>query len=224
MNQTKAIVASYIGVIVLASIIFIAGGRLLYWQALVYLGLALLGTALTHILAPRGSQIAAQRASNARTGEAWDRRLVGLLFLLNIVTFSIAGLDSGRFGWSAPMPLAVTLSAAVAMVIGQLIFALARRENAFFASMVQIESERLHAVCMTGPYSLVRHPGYLGMAISMLAFPFVLGSYWACIPTVLSLATLLLRVQREDQFLNERLAGYREYASAVKYKLIPAII
>lgn len=224
MEQRKAIVSSYIGVIVLASIIFIAGGRLLYWQALLYLGLAILGTTLTHVLAPRAGNLAARRANNARTGEAWDRRMMGLLFLLNIVTFVIAGLDSGRFGWSGPLPLAVTMIGSVAMVIGQLIFALARRENTFFASTVQIEADRLHAVCMTGPYSIIRHPGYLGMAISLLAFPFVIGSYWACVPVALSVITLLLRVQREDQFLKDRLTGYREYSSAVTYKLIPFIL
>lgn len=59
------------------------------------------------------------------------------------------------------------------------------------------------------------------MATSLLGFPFVIGSYWAWFPVVLSLITLLLRVQREDQFLNDRLAGYREYSSVVTHKLIP---
>lgn len=224
MNQRRAVVASYIGVIVMASIIFIAGGRLLYWQALLYLGLALLGTTLTHVLSPPASNLAAQRANNVKTGEVWDRRIVGVYFLLNIVTFIVAGLDSGRFVWSGPLPLAATAIGAVVMLIGQLIFALARRENAFFASTVQIEEERAHSVCMTGPYRVIRHPGYLGMAISLVGFPLVLGSSWAYVPVVLSVITLLLRVQREDRFLQDRLTGYREYASVVKYKLIPAIL
>jgi protein-S-isoprenylcysteine O-methyltransferase Ste14 len=223
MDQRKAIVSSYIGVIVMASVIFIAGGRLLYWQALLYLGLAVLGTTLTHVLAPSQGNLAAHRANNARTGEVWDRRIVGLFFLLSIVTFIIAGLDSGRFGWAGPMPLAATIVGSVVMFIGQLIFALARRENAFFASTVQIEADRAHAVCTTGPYSIVRHPGYVGMALSIIGLPFVLGSYCALGPVVLSLVTLLVRVQLEDRFLNDRLAGYREYAGVVRYKLIPFI-
>lgn len=224
MDQRKAVVSSYIGVVVMASIIFIAGGRLLYWQALLYLGLAILGTALTHVLSPKESNLAAQRANNAKTGESWDRQIIGIFFLLNIVTFIIAGLDSGRFGWSGPLPLVATIIGSIVMVSGQLIFALARRENAFFASTVQIEADRSHAVCMTGPYSSIRHPGYLGMALSLVGFPFVIGSYWASLPVLLSLITLLLRVQREDQFLKDRLTGYREYASTVKYKLIPFIL
>lgn len=223
MDQRKAVISSYIGVIVIASIIFIAGGKLRYWQALLYLGLALLGTTLAHVLAPKTSDLAARRAANARSGELWDRRIVGISFLLTIVTFTLAGLDSGRFGWSGPLPLAATIGGSAVMLLGQLIFALARRENAFFASTVQIEDDRRHTVCSSGPYRIVRHPGYFGMMISTAAFPFVIGSYWALVPVALSVIALLVRVQLEDQFLNDRLAGYREYASTVRHKLIPFV-
>jgi protein-S-isoprenylcysteine O-methyltransferase Ste14 len=223
MNQRKAVAISYVGVIVMASIIFIAGGRLLYWQALLYLGLAIFGTTLAHVLSPKGSNLAAHRANNAKTGEPWDRRIVGFSFLLTIVTFSIAGLDSGRFGWSGPLPLGATIIGSVVMFVGQLIFALARRENAFFASTVQIEEDRFHSVCTTGPYGVIRHPGYLGMILSIVGFPLVIGSYWAFVPVVLSVIALLMRVQLEDRFLKDRLAGYQEYASTVKYKIIPFI-
>jgi protein-S-isoprenylcysteine O-methyltransferase Ste14 len=223
MNQRKAVASSYAGVIAIASIIFIAGGRLLYWQALLYLGLAILGTTLTHVLSPKERNLAAYRANKAKTGESWDRRILGFFFLLNIVTFVVAGLDSGRFGWSGPLPVVSTAIGSVAMFVGQLVFALARRENAFFASSVQIEEDRPHSVCMTGPYSVIRHPGYLGMVISVVGFPLVIGSYWAFVPVALSVITLLLRVRIEDRFLKEKLTGYREYSSVVKYKLIPFI-
>jgi len=223
MNQKKAVVSSYLGVIVMASIIFIAGGRLLYWQALLYLGLAILGTTLTHVLSSKKINLTAHRAATVKTGESWDRRILGIFFLLNIVTFIIAGLDSGRFGWSGPVSLIVTAIGSVFMFIGQLIFALARRENAFFASTVQIEEARHHYVCKTGPYIIIRHPGYLGMAISIIGFPFVMGSYWAFVPVVLTVVTILLRVNLEDNFLKNRLSGYLEYSTAVKHKLIPFI-
>lgn len=223
MNKPLAILSSYIGVVIIAGIIFLAGGKLLYWQAQLYLLLAVLGTTLTHVLAPSGSNIAAQRARNAKAGEAWDRRILGLSFLLTIITFVVAGLDSGRFGWSRPMPLGLTIAGAAIMIAGQLIFALARRENAFFSSTVHIESERAHVVCSTGPYTIVRHPGYAGMILSLIGFPLVLGSYWSFIPVAASVALLVVRANLEDRFLQERLAGYREYSRAVTYKLLPFI-
>jgi protein-S-isoprenylcysteine O-methyltransferase Ste14 len=223
MNQKKAIVSSYVGVIVLAIVIFIAGGKLIYWQALLYLGLAILGTTLTHVLSPKGSDLTARRVNSAKTGEAWDRKIVGVLFILSILTFIVAGLDSGRFGWSGNVPFAVTIIGSIVMFLGQLIFALARRENSFFSSTVQIEEDRSHSVCMTGPYSIVCHPGYLGMLLSVIGFPFVLCSYWAIIPVVISLITLLVRVELETRYLKENLNGYKEYYNTVKYKLIPYI-
>lgn len=224
MNKSQAILSSYIGVIVMAGIIFLAGGRLLYWQAWLYLILAVIGTTLTHVLAPSDSNIAAERASNVKAGESWDRKMVGLYFLLNIVAFVVAGLDSGRFGWSAPMPLALTIVGSGMMVVGQVVFALARRENAFFSSTVRIEGERTHVVCTTGPYRIIRHPGYLGMIISVVGFPLVIGSYWSFIPVIASVLVLMVRVTLEDRFLQEKLAGYREYTKIVPYKLIPLML
>ena len=221
MNQRKAIMSSYIGVAVMAGIIFLAGGRLRYWQALLYLALALLGTTITHLLAPPASDLAARRAAQARAGEAWDRRLMGFYFLLTIAAFVVAGLDSGRYGWTGALPLGATILGALLMVGGQLLFALARRENSFFPSTVQIEAA--HSVCSSGPYSVIRHPGYLGMAMALLAFPLVIGSLWAFIPVALALALLLLRVRLEDRFLAGQLAGYRDYASRVRSKLIPRV-
>jgi protein-S-isoprenylcysteine O-methyltransferase Ste14 len=223
MTQKMAIVSSYIGILLMASVIFIAGGRLLYWQALLYVGLAMLGAILAQVLSPNKSNLAAHRANTALSGETWDRQILGVLFLLNLLTFVTAGLDSGRFGWSGPVPLIATAIGSVAMVLGQFLFALARRANTFFASTVQIQADRSHAVCMTGPYRVVRHPGYLGMVTSVVGFPLVIGSYWAFIPVALTAVLLLLRVQLEDQFLGERLAGYQEYANKVKFKLIPFV-
>lgn len=224
MNTSRAILSSYIGVIVMAGIIFLAGGSFAYWQAWLYVGLAVVGTTLTHVLAPRGSNIAVERVRKAGAGEAWDRQILGLNFLLTIVTFVIAGLDSGRLGWSRSMPLVLTIAGCVMMVAGQLVFALARRENAFFSSTVRIEDERTHVVCTTGPYRIVRHPGYVGMIVSLVGFPLVIGSYWSFIPVIASVLVLIVRATFEDRFLKEQLAGYREYSRVVPYKLIPFIV
>ena len=72
------------------------------------------------------------------------------------------------------MPVGVTVAGAVLMLLGQVLFAVAKRENVFFSSTVRIQTERGHRVCDTGLYRLVRHPGYLGMLMSQLAFPLVM--------------------------------------------------
>jgi protein-S-isoprenylcysteine O-methyltransferase Ste14 len=223
VNNVRAIIASFFGVVLMASVIFLAAGKLLFWQAMLYVGLALLGTLLTHLLTPSGSSLAARRAETAKAGEPWDRRLVGIYFLVNLLMFALAGLDAGRFGWSLPFPIAWTVIGAVLMVGGQVLFAFARRENAFFSATVRIDTEGQHRVCSTGPYHFVRHPGYLGMALSVIGFPLVMGSVWSFLPVVVALVLLLVRTTREDGFLMEKLPGYKAYAEETKYKLVPLV-
>ncbi len=211
------------GVVVLAMVIFLAAGRLLFWQGLLYLALAVLGTTLSHLLAPSAVETAEQRAKGAEQGEAWDKRLLRVFFLNSTVMFVVAGLDAGRFGWSAAMPLAVTIAGAAAMVAGQLLFALARRQNAFSSSTVHIQRERDHRVCDTGLYRVVRHPGYLGMLLSLLAFPFVLGSYWSLLPAGVNAAVLVLRTMLEDRYLTANLPGYAEYTRRTRWRLLPVV-
>jgi protein-S-isoprenylcysteine O-methyltransferase Ste14 len=223
MSKTKAIVASYVGVIAYAGFLFLGAWKLAYWQGILYLALALVGTTVNHLLVPADSDLTVERARGAKSGEAWDRRLLGWMSLASIATFVTAGLDSGRFGWSGRVPLAVTVAGAVLMLFGQVLFALAKRENAFFSSTVRIQTDRGHEVCETGPYRVVRHPGYLGMFLSLVAFPLVTNSYWAFLPTVFAAGLLLTRTALEDRFLTRELPGYAEYAARVRWRIVPGV-
>ena len=219
----KAIVASYVGVLLYASLIFLAAWKLVYWQALLYVGIVLIGATLSNALVPRGSDLTVERASNAAAGQTWDKRILAAYFLVSAVTFVIAGLDSGRFGWSGPVPLGVTIAGVVLMLLGQIIFAVAKRQNTFFSSTVRIQSERGHRVCDTGLYHYVRHPGYLGMLIALLAFPLQINSYWAFVPAAVGAGLLLIRTAIEDRVLTAELPGYRDYAARTRWRLIPGV-
>ena len=223
MSKLRAIVASYVGVLLYASFIFLAAWKLVYWQALLYVVVALIGTTISNALVPRGSDLTAERASNAAAGQTWDKRLLGAYFLVVVVTFVIAGLDSGRFGWSGPVPLGVTIAGVILTLLGQIIFAVAKRQNAFFSSTVRIQSERGQRVCDSGLYRYVRHPGYLGMLVALLALPLLINSYWAFVPTAFAAVLLLIRTAIEDKMLAAELPGYREYVARTRWRLIPAV-
>lgn len=223
MDKAKAILASYVGILVFASLVFLGAWKLAYWQGILYVVLALVGATLSHVLVPAGAQLTARRAREAKAGQTWDKRLLGALFLANAATFVVAGLDSGRFGWSGAVPLAVTVTGAAVMVAGQSIFAVAKRENEFFSSTVRVQTEHGHHVCDTGLYRFVRHPGYLGMLMSSLAFPFVMNSYWALVPTLLAAALLVARTVLEDRFLMRELKGYPDYAARTTWRLVPRV-
>jgi len=222
-RNTRAIVSSYVGVLVYAALVFLAAWRVVYWQGILYTVLAVAGVALTHGLVPAGSTLATERAGEARAGRDWDKRLLGAFFLVNVVMFVTAGLDSGRFGWTGGVPIGVTAAGVALMVLGQVLFAVARRQNAFFSSTVRIQTERGHRVCDAGLYRAVRHPGYLGMLMSLLAFPLVLNSFWAFVPAGIASMLLLARTWLEDRVLLDELSGYREYADNVRWRLIPGV-
>jgi protein-S-isoprenylcysteine O-methyltransferase Ste14 len=223
VNRTRAIVSSYVGVLIYAAFVFLGAWKLIYWQGLLYVGLALIGTTLNHVLVRAGSDITVARAREAPAGQNWDKRLLGAYFIVSIVTFLVAGMDSGRFGWSGQVPMGVTLAGVVLILAGQVVFALAKRENDFFSSTVRIQAERGHAVCDTGLYRVVRHPGYLGMLMSLLAFPMVMNAYWAFVPALVGGAILVIRTVLEDRFLARSLSGYADYARKTRWRLVPGV-
>jgi protein-S-isoprenylcysteine O-methyltransferase Ste14 len=122
-------------------------------------------------------------------------------------------MDSGRYGWSGAVPLGVTVAGALLMLAGQLLFALARRENGFFSSTVRLQAEFGHVVCRSGPYRYVRHPGYLGLLASQLGFPLLMNSWSALVPAAVGVALLLAR----------ELAGYADYATQTRWRLLPGL-
>jgi protein-S-isoprenylcysteine O-methyltransferase Ste14 len=95
--------------------------------------------------------------------------------------------------------------------------------NKFFEPTVRIQTDRGHRVIDTGPYAIVRHPGYAFGSGFFLGMPSALGSYWALIPAALVCPLLVLRTIWEDQTLREELPGYKEYAQRVRYRLIPGV-
>ena len=172
---------------------------------------------------PEGSVLTTERASRAKEGIKWDRVLLGTNFLLSIIMFAVAGLDSGRYMWSGEVPMTATIAGGVLMVIGQLLFAWAKRVNMFFFSTLLIDSERGHQVCDKGPYRYIRHPGYLGMIVSIIGFPLVMNSYWSFLPMLAAAINLMIRTFREDLYLQENLKGYDTYILVTRWRLIPGI-
>ncbi len=143
--------------------------------------------------------------------------------LLVFATMAFALLDSGRWHVSAPMPDGWRVAGLVAFFSGLAMFVYPMSVNRFFSSVVQIQDERGHHVIDSGPYALVRHPGYAGMLIVAATMPLALGSWWAFLPGSALVACALRRVWIEDRFLAANLPGYRDYAARVRYRLLPGI-
>jgi protein-S-isoprenylcysteine O-methyltransferase Ste14 len=78
-------------------------------------------------------------------------------------------------------------------------------------------------VCDTGPYRIVRHPGYIGNILPLAGVVLALSSVWTLIPAALALIIAVIRTALEDRTLQDELPGYQDYARKVRYRLVPGI-
>lgn len=74
-----------------------------------------------------------------------------------------------------------------------------------------------------GPYRLVRHPMYLGYIVTHVGFLLVHFSLINALVCGVTWIALALRVQAEENFLNQD-GAYRDYSATVRYRVIPGII
>ena len=88
---------------------------------------------------------------------------------------------------------------------------------------MRIQEERAHRVVSTGPYRIVRHPGYLGAIVGALVTPAILGSAWTFIPAGLIVIVFVVRTCLENRTLMNELPGYREYSQRTRFRLVPHV-
>jgi len=198
-------------------VLLVCGGDFGWWQAWVY---ALLIVAISiggRIWAERrhpGLLAERQNIEKIQSAKAWDKVLAPLMALSVVFPLVIvAGLDHRR-GWSPVFPLWL-------IVLGFILISLGYAFAVW--ATVRIQTDRGHVVCDSGPYRIVRHPGYAGNILPLLGIVLALGSVWTLIPAAVALIIAVIRTALEDQTLQEELPGYRDYARRVHYRLIPGI-
>ncbi len=134
----------------------------------------------------------------------------------------VGALDSGRWHLtSVPPGLRAVALAVMAVTLGM--FFRAMHENRFFSSVVRVQNERGHRVVDSGPYSIVRHPGYAGLIWAIPFSGLALGSWLAAGLGLLMSGMILRRVLFEDAFLTKNLEGYAAYSGRVRHRLIPGV-
>ena len=207
-----------------AAILFITAGRLDWVMAWAYVGMCVAIVIINLlVILPRDPELIAERGQVKDDAKAWDRWLGMIAGAVSpMIMLIVAGLDE-RFGWSPKLALAIQLAGLVLVALGYGLVCWAMASNKFFSTFVRIQKERGHTVANTGPYRIVRHPGYVGMLIYSLATPVLLGSLWALIPAGLTVVAFVVRTALEDRTLQDELDGYRDYARQVCYRLLPGV-
>ena len=222
-RQWIAVIAVYLFI---PLVLFVCGGDLGWWQAWVYSLLIVAAGVGGRLFAEQrhpGLTAERQNTESIQEAKAWDKVLAPMMALsISFPLVIVAGLDH-RFGWSPVFPLWLNLLGICLIAIGYAFGAWAFVENRFFSSVVRIQADRGHVVCDSGPYRIVRHPGYAGNILPLPGIVLALSSLWTIIPAALALVIAVIRTSLEDQTLQEELPGYQEYARRVPYRLFPGL-
>lgn len=202
---------------------FWLAGQWTWLRGWVLIGLFIVGRLISAPYLWRTSpELMKQRGQFGKGTKTWDVVVITLFGLTLLAVPVVAALDM-RYGWSA-MPLWLWPIGAgfYACFVGVITWSMA--VNPHFEKTVRIQRDRHHTVIESGPYRIVRHPGYIATILGLvLAMPLLLGAWWALIPALLSTACLILRTALEDRTLQQELVGYEEYTHKVRYRLLPGL-
>ncbi len=210
---------------VLAALLFIPAGRLDWpeaWALLVAYGAFLAAYAWWGLRRDPEQLRERGQARKAENVKPWDKAIMAAYTVFLLLTPIVAGLDAGRFRWSA-VPLPAKLLAWLGLALAGALIFWALATNTYLSRMARIQDDRSQVVVTAGPYRTMRHPMYLGVILLFLGMPVALGSWWALLPGVVIGALFVLRTAKEDRMLQDELPGYAAYAQRVRYRLVPRV-
>jgi protein-S-isoprenylcysteine O-methyltransferase Ste14 len=210
---------------IMAGLLFVPAGRLDWieaWALLAAYGLFLVAYAWWGLHRDPEQLRERGRARRAENVKPWDKAIMAAYTVFLLLTPVVAGLDAGRFGWSA-VPLPAKLLAWLGLAAAGALIFWALATNTYLSRMARIQEDRGQVVVTAGPYRYVRHPMYLGVIILFLAMPVASGSWWALLPAAAIGLLFVLRTAKEDRMLREELPAYPEYAQRVRYRLVPGV-
>lgn len=142
-------------------------------------------------------------------GEGW----VAIQFVL------LGAVVAGAFfGGSWPWP--VRMFGGVLLVLGVL-FALAAGRGLGPALTPMPHPSARGELVVSGPYAVVRHPIYSGVAAGAVGFSVLVSSWWSLGVSLLLAAFLHFKAVREEEWLVAHYPGYSDYMRRVRRRLIP---
>ena len=208
--------------LVLIGIFWLAGG-LDWFRGWVFIGLLIFGQTLSTLyIGRKDPELLRRRAEIGQGTKTWDFVLLALFGLTYLASLVVAAFDA-HYHWSK-MTVWLWLIGAGLHMFFVVVITWAMAVNTHFEKTVRIQSDRHHRVIESGPYRIVRHPGYIATILGLvLATPLLLGSWWAFIPAILAMVCLLLRTVLEERTLVQELSGYEDYTKKVHYRLLPGI-
>ena len=216
LQALKKIIAGFVAIGVL---LFLPAGTLYYWNAWLFVAVLFVPMLFLGVMMLFKSPKLLEKRLDAKEKVNEQKWVVALSGIMFVAVFVVAGLNF-RFSWHS-LPDYVIWTGVVFFLLSYLIYAEVMRENAFLSRTIEIQENQ--KVIDTGLYGIVRHPMYSATLIMFLSIPLILGSVISFAIMLAYIPIIAVRMNSEEQVLEEGLRGYKEYKQRVRYKVIPVV-
>ncbi len=220
----KLLLQNLIWIVAMGALLFVPAGTLRWPAAWVFLGtMAILGISCGLWLASTDPALLAERMRPMMQSDQplADKKFMLAFGLVALSWFLVIGFDQRMHASRVPIALQALGLAMLLCSVGFIMWVM--RENSFAAPVVKLQTERGHRVVSTGPYAWVRHPMYSGSVLFFIGMPLLLGSWWGVAMLPLFIALFAIRARIEERALIAGLPGYADYATRVRYRLLPGL-
>jgi protein-S-isoprenylcysteine O-methyltransferase Ste14 len=224
IDRRRLIISTTSSLLILVLCLFLPAGTWAWSRGWLFLVVLIPSSILLSLYLLRvNPDVIAGRVNRHERPRRWDLLLGLLVALPTMLAIPIvAALDDGRYHWSRLPWWGYALGYAL-LLAGIAGLTWAQAVNKFFEPSVRIQTDRGHHVIDTGPYAIIRHPGYAFSFLFFLGIPLALGSRWRLIPAMIMSGFVVVRTVLEDRTLQNELPGYKQYAERVRYRLIPGV-
>ena len=215
----SALTKFLMGPVFVGALLFLPAGTWDYPHAWLFLLLLFVPMLLMGIVLFIKNPKLLERRLDPKEKVGTQKGVVGFFALIFLSGFVLSGFDF-RYSWS-DVPMWLVLTASALFLLGYGLYAEVMRENAYLSRTIEVQKGQ--TVVSTGLYGIVRHPMYLATFFMFLPLPLILDSFWGMIPFAIYPIVIVVRILSEEKVLTEELAGYQEYKTKVKYRLLPFI-
>ena len=215
----QALVKYFIGVIIIAVLLFVPAQSFEYWNGWLFMGLLFIPMFIAGIFLMMKKPDLLRKRLNSKETEKEQKKVIFISALMFIIGFMLAGFNY-KFNWFSISNIVVIISS-VLFVIAYILYAEVLRENEYLSRTIEVQNNQ--KVIDTGLYGIVRHPMYAVTIILFLAMPLILGSIFSFMVFLIYPIIIVMRIRNEENVLEKELQGYSEYKKKVKYRLIPFI-
>jgi protein-S-isoprenylcysteine O-methyltransferase Ste14 len=161
-----------------------------------------------------------ERRMKYKEKESEQRTIILLGTAVLVAGFLAVTFDLRLHGLNQ-VPPSLVIASDAGVLVGYFFILWVFKVNSYASRTIEVvEGQK---VITTGPYSIIRHPMYLGSLIMYILTPIALGSWWAVLIFSLYIPLLVWRILNEEKVLLRDLPGYHDYCQKMRYRLVPYI-